>query len=241
MCRRALANFHSGYNIPRPPLPPRLFEVTSGGDKITLSWDVYGQDPTLTGFRIYRAVGRPDANTYELIYTAGPGDRSYDDTQVTRGVANYYYIVAVGDAASNDGSGLTPAGELVSSRIWTQTYDPAFLKRAAGDGTPEGAERMDLIRVVPNPYYIGADQDNLLFPQEQDKIAFFNIPGYCTIRIYTELGELIKTIEHSDGSGDAYWNSITEDNQVIVSGIYIIVIDNTRTGERVIKKLSVIR
>jgi len=239
--RRALANYHSGYTIPRPPLPPKSFNVASAGDKIGLTWDVYGPEPNLKGFRIYRAVGRPDNVNYEMVYEAGPTERSWDDINVTRGVAHYYYILAVGDESANDGTGLTPLGELVSNRIWTQTYDPAFLKRAPGDGTPEGAERLDKIRIVPNPYHIGADPDNLLFPQEQDKIAFFNVPGECTIRIYTELGELVEEIVHTDGSGDAYWNSITSSRQVVVSGIYIVVIDNTKTGERVIKKLSIIR
>jgi len=61
------------------------------------------------------------------------------------------------------------------------------------------------------------------------------------IRIYTELGELIKEIVHNDGTGDAYWNSITSSNQVIVSGIYIVVFENKDTGEKTIKKLVVVR
>ena len=101
---------------------------------------------------------------------------------------------------------------------------------------------MNDIRIVPNPVqHLVPTAATLRFDQEPDKIAFFNIPGYCKIRIFTELGELIKEIEHNDGSGDAYWNSITSSNQVIVSGIYIVVFENTKTGERVIKKLSVIR
>jgi len=72
-------------------------------------------------------------------------------------------------------------------------------------------------------------------------IAFYNIPGYCTIKIYTELGELIKTIEHTDGSGDATWNLITSSDQLIVSGIYIAVVEDTRTGGRTIQKFAVIR
>jgi hypothetical protein len=88
---------------------------------------------------------------------------------------------------------------------------------------------------------VSAPLKTLRFEGEGDKIAFFNIPGQCRIRIFTELGELIKEIEHLDGSGDAYWNSVTSSNQVIVSGIYIVVFENLQTGERIIKKLSVIR
>jgi hypothetical protein len=97
------------------------------------------------------------------------------------------------------------------------------------------------IRIAPNPYIISSNENALRFPNEPDKIAFFNIPGNCVIKIYTELGELIKEIVHDDGSGDAYWNSITSSNQVIVSGVYIVVIENKDTNVRTIKKLVVIR
>ncbi|HSQ77204.1 MAG TPA: hypothetical protein VLT13_16700 [Bacteroidota bacterium] len=248
--RRALANFKSGHQLAPVPLPPKSFTVTSQGDKVGLEWEVYNaSDPTIKNFRIYRTQGRYDGD-YTLLAELPSTARSYADVTAGRGPAYYYYIVVVGDAALNTGTGLIPAGvALTSSRYYTQTYDPAYLKRQAGDQDtskswgPDGKSTwtMNDIRIVPNPYSISSTAATLRFDQEPDKIAFFNIPGYCKIRIYTELGELIKEIDHNDGSGDAYWNSITSSNQVIVSGIYIVVFENTATGERVIKKLSVIR
>jgi hypothetical protein len=234
---RALASYNAGYAIPRPPLPPKMFNVNSGGDKISLTWDVYGAGPAITGFRLYRAVGRRDA-TYSLLYTAGPSERSYDDLSAVRGDAYYYYVQCVGDPAENTGSAQTPTGALLSSRNWTQTFEPAFLKRQAGNAA--GPDNMDSIRVVPNPYAVNGKLKYFGTGQE-DRIYFFNIPGYCTIRIYTELGELINEISHTNGTGDESWNQVTSGGQIVVSGIYIVVIDNTRTGQRVIKKLSVIR
>ena len=61
------------------------------------------------------------------------------------------------------------------------------------------------------------------------------------ITFQKKLGELVKEIDHTNGSGDEYWNSITSSNQVVVSGIYIVMFENINTGERVVKKLSVIR
>ena len=40
---------------------------------------------------------------------------------------------------------------------------------------------------------------------------------------------------------DAYWTSLTSANQVVVSGIYIVVFENKDTGEKTIKKLVVVR
>lgn len=235
--RRAIANYKNNWVIPQPPDPPKSFTVTSGGDKISLTWDVYNpSDPKLKGFQIYRASGRYDG-VYTLIHSGGAAERSFDDLAVTRGVANFYYIVSVGDAADNNGAGGTPAGvALNSNRMYTQSYDPAFLKRAAGNAN--GPNSMDSIRIVPNPFSLSSF---LRFQDEPDKIAFYNIPGFCKIRVYTELGELIKEFDHNDGSGDHYWKSVTSSGQVVVSGIYIVVFDNLRTGQRAIKKFAVVR
>jgi hypothetical protein len=232
--RRAIANYGAGYDIPQPPLPPRTFNVEGKADRISLSWEVYGDGPELTGFQIYRARGRYDS-TYTLIHEGGPNERSFDDaTDLERGPQYYYYIVSVGAEAQNTGAGLTPGGRLISSRYYTQTYTGTTLKRAPGTSLSQ-------IRVVPNPFSLSADQSRLRFPSEPDKIAFFNIPGQCTIKIFTESGELIKTIEHDNGSGDEYWHSVTSSGQVVVSGVYIAVVTDKRTGQNHIAKFVIVR
>ena len=88
---------------------------------------------------------------------------------------------------------------------------------------------------------------------EKDKIMLLNIPGQCDIRIYTERGDLVRKIDHDDGSGDESWNLITSGRQVIAPGIYlvhIIVTEDLRSqtgeiimkkGDSTIKKFAVIR
>jgi hypothetical protein len=248
--RRAIANFKTGWNLAEAPRPPKVFTVTSQGDKIALTWDLYDPgDPNVKGFRLYRTVGKYDgADT--LIADLPGSARGYNDVNAVRGQQYFYYLLVVGDPASNTGSALTPPGiALTSSRYYAQTFDPAYLRRQAGDQDTtntwgpdkNGPWTMNDIRIVPNPYSISSNPSTLRFSEAPDRIFFFNIPGYCKIRIYTELGELIQEIDHTNGSGDEYWNSITSSNQVVVSGIYIVVFENTNTGERVIKKLSVIR
>jgi hypothetical protein len=246
--RRAVANYNSGFNIPRPPYPPATFNVNGGGDRIALTWDPNPKESSngFVGYKIYRATGRSDS-TYRLVYQCGgtkPSDPNvkydatktyaFNDITATRGVSYYYYITSLGAPIAADPTTRTPAGSLESNLFYTLTYDPAFLKRPAGTSSSQ-------IRIAPNPYIISSDANALRFPNEPDKIAFFNIPGNCVISIYTEIGELIKQIVHTDGTGDAYWNSITSANQVIVSGIYIAVIENKDTGEKTIKKLVVVR
>jgi hypothetical protein len=248
--RRAVANFNSGFNIPKPPFPPATFNVRGGGDRIALTWDPNPKESAngFVGYRVYRATGRADS-TYRMVYQCGgtkPSDPNikydaaktylFNDVTAIRGVSYYYYITSFTNAFAGDAATRTPAAPLglESNLFYTRTYDPAFLKRPAGTAS-------DQIRIAPNPYIISSSENSLRFPSEPDKIAFFNIPGNCVISIYTELGELIKQIVHEDGTGDAYWNSITSANQVIVSGVYIVVFENKDTGEKTIKKLVVVR
>ncbi len=223
----ARANFENGYDMTLPPPPPDFFEVTSGGDRIQLSWSASAEgDPRFAGYRVYRAVAKPDT-TYDLIFECGPGTdnssivNNYDDTTPIRGYSYYYYITTFG----NDDQ------QLESSLFWTRTTEPAFLRRQPGASLQD-------IRVVPNPFVIR--NRRMQYPGEPDKIMFLDIPGECTISIYTERGDKIATVEHNDGSGDETWNSSTEYGQVIVSGVYIAVFE-TPDGERAIRKFVVIR
>ena len=121
---------------------------------------------------------------------------------------------------------------LKSNRYYAQTYEPARLKRPPGRNISDA-------RVVPNPYNINTDQ-NLLF-SNRDALAFFNIPGQCTIKIFTEMGELIRELPHLDGSGDHFWDIQTESLQLVSTGIYFAVIEDLETGDKVIRKFTIIR
>jgi hypothetical protein len=203
-----------------------------------LEWDVY-DNASQVGFEIYRAPDRVDRQrardpetAYELIGTPGPADRSFSDVTAVRGTNYYYYIQSVG-AVNNDGTAMTPTGvPLKSNRFHTQTYDPATLKRRAGTA--------ESVRVVPNPYVINQQEAAVRF-QEQDRIAFYDIPAQCTIRIFSEVGELIKTIEHTDNTGDEFWALTTDANQVVVSGIYLAYVRDHETGQSVVRKFVIIR
>jgi len=211
---RAKRNYDLGYQIPLPPLPPAQFSVTSGGDRISLSWvtSASEKNPGFGGYKVYRATGKTDT-TFDEIASLGPGSTSFDDITAQRGVSYFYYLCAFSDGSDNATGGPNPAGQLVSNRFYTRTNQPAYLRRQAG-------QSMSSIRIVPNPYNIASP--GMQYPGEPDKIMFLNIPGHCTIRIYSESGDLINQIEHENGSGDETWNSISSSRQVVVSGIYIV-------------------
>ncbi|MBU2507137.1 MAG: hypothetical protein KJ799_10500 [Bacteroidetes bacterium] len=238
---KALAE-KKNWDLPKPPLPPRDFSVLSQGGKIKLEWDIFtGENPN--GFEIYRTTtnhvdGYADNqyySKYELVASLPSTAREYQDTALVRDVSYFYYIQALGADVPADADLKTPAHTLKSHRFYTQTYKPAYSK------TPGLPDITSAVRVVPNPYIISADNKELLFPGEENKIAFLNISGSSTIKIYTELGELIETIVHTDGSGAAYWFLRTYSNQMIVSGLYIAVITDHNTGNSEIAKFVVVR
>jgi hypothetical protein len=227
----------------QPPLPPSNFEVNSRGGRIDLSWGTYSQGTAPKGFEIYRSTVEPVEgyasneyySSYELVSTLGPNETEYSDTSVALNTAYYYYILSIGDDVPGDAELNIPAHTLKSGRLYTQTYAPAYKRRAGRETITSD------VRVVPNPYIISAEKNTLLYPGEENKIVFVNISGQCTIRIFSELGELIQSINHVDGSGSQDWLLTTSSNQFVVSGIYIAVITDDITGDREIVKFSIIR
>lgn len=230
---RAIENYKKDFNIPQPPPPPKDFTVTSGGDRILITWaDNAVSWPNFDGYEIYRAVGKPDTS-YEKIFSCDKSNsvHSFDDISAVRGFDYYYYIQTKDDGSTND---VKSGVSLVSSKFYTMTNQPAQLQRPAENNLAE-------IRVVPNPFNIRAA--TLQFGNDTpDRIAFYGLPPECTIKIYTERGDLVDTIHHTDGSGDELWDSVTSSRQIVVSGLYIAYfevtknIDDVQTGARLFNK-----
>ena len=196
---------------------------------------------------------------------------SYDTTFVADGIRNTYVLGrSVLDSTNTAVSGISvkingvqqiPASfTLAPSTYLAQSDTLKFVKIPAANSTievtfvsPTGARdvRLSQIRIVPNPYNIKARniQYGLNDPTSVDKLGFFNLPPLCRIKIYTELGDLVATIDHTNGSGDDYWYSLTSSRQVVVSGLYIAYFEVTestadgkyRKGDSIYKKFIIIR
>lgn len=234
-------NLRNDFSAPIPPAAPSV-EVTSSANSILIEWgnesESYPGYEDFAGYRVYRAIGNPDPRrheneligVWELIFECGDGTGnaltySYEDTEAIRGTAYYYYVAAFDDGSANGPDADNPGGgePLESGRYLNRTTEPANLTR------PPGKSLSD-VRVVPNPYNWGSRA--IQFPGEDDKIMFYDIPPYCTIKIFTESGDLVKTFNHDDGSGDQIWGikeeeasfSTTSTGQIIVSGVYIAYI-----------------
>lgn len=233
---RALWTQNRELDIPDPPPAPDL-TVTSGPNIITLEWEDLSQVgdpdkdvPDLAGYRIYRKRGRFLCDTYdelredgvhlcwEFIADVPASQTSYEDDDVVRGEPYHYAVTAIDNGTQNT-DGLFPGQRLESSRYANRSEIAAY-------AFEPGRENARSVRVVPNPYIVRAGEFN--FTGEDDKLLFVNLPAYCTLRIFTVTGDLIATIEHTSGSADESWDQITESNQLIASGIYLLQVDNAR-------------
>ena len=243
--KRAKYNFdlmESGQALPETPRPPSIFNVTSGGDRIIIDWTNEAESsPGFDGYNLYRLKFKPDTTLFAYNVNQGllnpidesiatlwrldAGQNEFQDVTAERGF-DYFYFLEAFDNGTNDDKILN------SSKFYTITNKAASLKRPAG-------ESFEDIRVVPNPYHISS-RDFQYGVSAPDRLMFLNIPPKCKIRIFTERGDLIDTIEHTDGSGDEAWNSITSSRQVIVSGLYIAHFE-VPGGGSTIRKFTVVR
>ncbi len=90
------------------------------------------------------------------------------------------------------------------------------LSLAGGSNDPANVD-LDRIKTVPNPYLVNATWD---FSQDNQRLEFTNLPPVCTIRIYTISGNLVRVLEHTNGSGTEVWDLQTAHQQKTASGTY---------------------
>ena len=244
----AQENYKMNYEIPIPPDPPSV-EIKSLPDRVRIEWDGTESEKAsdFAGYRVYRAVPTSDSCFFHMIYeVTGKGTNYFEDTDAARGVGYIYYVTAFDDGIGNKVD-VNGKKEVLESGKWLNITDmqSAYLTR------PPGTALSD-IRVVPNPYNIVLGEAGMHYPGEENKIMFLDLPGYCTIKIYTESGDLVKTLYHTDGSGDEAWGVLetehmaSESEQIVVSGIYIALIEETNiegtpTGERQFVKFVIVR
>ena len=234
-----------------PPPPPNQ-EITVGDHFVRIDWDdfpEYVEDPLTRkrdfyGYQVWKAVGwtresnEPRDQDWELILDIDRGDggselRDWDtgldgvgkysmrDDNVRNGFA-YWYSVTAYDST----------GEGYHYGKYTQNKTLVF---------PHSGVRssLDDVRVVPNPYvnheYMAAWN---LAPDETDptgeQICFQYLPRDSVVRIYSLGGELVRTlypVAEATG-GDACWNMISRNNQIVVSGVYLYHVDSP-VGEKI--------
>ena len=97
----------------------------------------------------------------------------------------------------------------------------------------KGQEDLNLITVVPNPYYaFSSYEDNAL----THKVKIANVPDKCVVTIYTVNGAKIRQFKKDSNVTSIDWDLTNHANTPIASGFYIIhVRDLVNGGEKTVK------
>ncbi len=130
-------------------------------------------------------------------------------------------------------------------------YEFSFSGKAVATGQTETAESaLDVIQVVPNPYYAYSSYEG---GNNDGKVRITNLPAKCVISIFSLDGRLIRTYNRNESgvntdplrSDQIYtaieWDLKNTNGIRISSGVYIIHIDAEGIGERVVKWFGSIR
>lgn len=242
---RAKWNYDHGYKIPQAPPPPDSLVIIGTGRGAEIHWSdpVAEAMPNFAGYRIMRRISAADTVLYEEVYSSGATDKAnshlFIDNTVILSAVYYYYVQAKVLIDANDpNADPSTRGEIMTSG---RAMIPNITS-VSPPGYSDPNEDLSNIRIVPNPYNINDPLLRINGYLEQRRINFFNLPGRVTIKIFSENGDLVKTIEHSSsvGSGFEPWDMITSSQQVISSGVYIAVFQKTN-GQLAYQKFVVVR
>jgi len=119
----------------------------------------------------------------------------------------------------------------------------SFTTKASVINNEIAKSELDKVIVVPNPYFTFSDAELAGIrtdTRDDRRIEFRNLPQQCTIRIFTIVGELVRTIEKNDPTSFAVWDLLSFESQEIAYGVYIYHIDAPGVGIK-IGRLAVIK
>lgn len=114
----------------------------------------------------------------------------------------------------------------------TSKLAPAINQTAVADSA------LDMIRVVPNPYYAFSTYES---GQLESLVKITNLPKECTISIYSLNGQIVKTFRKNSQSPEQRWDLKNEQGVPVASGVYLVHVNVPNVGEKVVKMLAVMR
>lgn len=106
---------------------------------------------------------------------------------------------------------------------------------------PTAKSALDLIRIVPNPFYgrSGVGRGRYEISQIDTRAKITNLPQRCTIRIFTLNGVLVRTFRKDSEEPDVEWDLKNEYGVPIASGVYIIHVDAPGLGQKIVKFFAI--
>jgi sugar lactone lactonase YvrE len=155
--------------------------------------------------------------------------RLYRHTGLTGGRWEERPIIARGDPSAG-----------VAGFLQTTTEHFSFFQLV---GTAASANLSNFM-VAPNPYRpndASAGNGQNYTGAVGTGVYFLNLPTSVRIEVYTLTGGKVFNYSTSNSTGQVQWDVKNEDNRPVASGVYLYVITDLATNQRVTGKLAVIR
>ncbi|PCJ89479.1 MAG: hypothetical protein COA57_01735, partial [Flavobacteriales bacterium] len=110
---------------------------------------------------------------------------------------------------------------------------------ATKDSLDLAKDALDLINVVPNPYYAYSSYE---VDRLDNRVKITNLPDVCDIKFYTINGSLIREFSKDDPTITSIdWDLKNHINVPISSGVYLIYVNVPNVGTRILKWFGVLR
>jgi hypothetical protein len=108
-------------------------------------------------------------------------------------------------------------------------------------GSYASVKESDLSKIttVPNPFVVSSLYEIGAYGTEKE-LQFHFLPPKCTIKIFNISGDLIRTIEHTNGTSVDKWNLQSYNQQEVAFGVYLYHVDAPGIGEYV-GKMAIIK
>ena len=145
--------------------------------------------------------------------------------RVTKPYKRYYSTTGTG--SPNPQNNDYPMYSFTTNDIMTETGN-----------TPQAKSALDLINIVPNPYYGYSDYE---VNQLDNRVKITNLPVKCTVSIYTVNGILVRQYTKDDESTFLDWDLKNFAGIPIAGGLYLIHVKVNGVGEKVVKWFGTLR
>ena len=104
--------------------------------------------------------------------------------------------------------------------------------------TAELADNLDMINVVPNPYYAYSEYET---GRLDNRVKITNLPERCIVKIFNMQGSLVRQFIKDDPFTSVEWDLTNTQGIPISSGVYIIHIEIPGVGDKILKWFGTMR
>ncbi|HUL44305.1 MAG TPA: hypothetical protein VLY03_08105 [Bacteroidota bacterium] len=219
---------------------------TTGG-RVFMGYRLYrSEDPSgiPSSFTLLRQWDVKDSLFPQLGYGTGI-DTMFVDSSLTIDKVYWYAVTAYGIPDAHILDYMDFDGTMKVDTLYSPSTESSLTASRIRVKIPFApSSNLNKVLVVPNPYRTdqnytfengGWEGRQQSWTENNRLLKFINLPQRCRIRIFSLVGDIVKTIEHDDPvKGEENWDLLTESGRTVASGVFIFTVESelgTQTGK----------